>query len=152
MAIQVTMAFLYHTGLSLWTQSFRHIVVDMALTCAVDERVGCQQLKRVHFEEERVKEELPRARSLRTVAVQTLEDEVLLLRVVQRLDRAVDVLIRHQRARVAVALDLQCCHLQGAHSKRVHIDGWSQRGCNKISRSAVPPQRSDGVGQFLHLT
>lgn len=54
---------------------------------------------------------------------EALGDEVLLLSLLETLDRPLDVLGGDHRAGVAVALDLQRRHLEGAHAERVDVDG-----------------------------
>lgn len=71
-----------------------------------------------------MKEQGPGRRPFLEVGRQTLIDQVLLQRIVQRLlDGAVDVVLRDQGAAVAVSLYFQGRHLQRAHAERVNVDG-----------------------------
>lgn len=95
---------------------------DQSLT-SLDQGVGREQFERVHLVQDRMEKQGPGRRPLLEVGGQTLPDQVLLQRVVQRLDGPVDVVLRDQRAAVAVPLYFQGRHFQRAHAERVHVDG-----------------------------
>lgn len=101
------------------------------LTGRVDQSVSSEQFQRMHFEEDRMKEELPRAWSTERVNLQTLSNEIFLLGVVQRLYGFPDVVVGDDRAAVAVALNFQRGHFQSAHPERINVDGRSHRVCKR---------------------
>lgn len=98
---------------------------------SLDQSVRREQFQRVHLIQYGVEEQRPGRRTSLKISRQTLVDKVLLQWIVQRLDRAVDVVLRDQRAAVAVALYLQRGHFQGAHAKRVDVDGGRHEICNR---------------------
>jgi hypothetical protein len=66
----------------------------------------------MYFEQQGMEQQLSSAGSVGWLFVQTLVDEVLLLLlVVERLDGPMDIFFRHQRPGVTITLYLQCCHL-----------------------------------------
>lgn len=87
-----------------------------------------EQLERVHLKQYRVEQQLLGGWPVCRVLRETLAYEVLLQRVVQRVYRAVDVVLGDQSARVSVALDLQRGHLQRTHAERVDVDCWTHCG------------------------
>lgn len=75
-----------------------------------------------------MKQELAGRRSILRLCAQALGYEVLLLGILQSLDRSCDMLIGHQDARIAVTLNLQCGHLQRTDAKREDVNGGRQCG------------------------
>lgn len=63
---------------------------------------------------------------------EALRDEILLLAVLDALDGPVNVLRRHHRAGITVTLNLQRCHLQSAHAKRVDVNGGREGAGNCV--------------------
>jgi len=90
-----------------------------------------EQFQRVHLKQYGVEEQRPGRRTFLEIGRQTLVDQVLLQRIVQRLNRAIDVVLRDQRATVAVALYLQRGHFQRAHAKSINVDGGRHEICNQ---------------------
>lgn len=120
-------------GQCTWTEMStlrgeRLVAPNTPLTCSVHQTVGGQQLQRVHLEQQRMEEQVARRRAVLRPHAQALGDKVLLLGVLQAVDGAGDVLVGDQHAGVAVALDLQGGHFQGADAEREDVDGRRQRG------------------------
>lgn len=83
-----------------------------------------------------MEEQVPRRRSQVRLRPQTGADKVALDGHLEPLDGALDLLLRHQVARVAVrALNLERRHFERAHAERVDVDGRRHPGyCNQSHR------------------
>lgn len=97
----------------------------------------------MHLKQQRMKQQLFRAWSLRQIMTEALSYKVLLLAFFETLDRPLNVLGRHHCAGIAIALDLQRRHFQRTHAERVDVDGGRETAFDLVDRHGAVLRRDE---------